>query len=184
MLQTTRLQLGNVSCKPGLKGVGENLCKKGWRFGGGGAITPGILPSAPSGSRFAGSNRSKLGFPCLAKNSGFAFIANPSLAMRWTPGDLSNPRRTYALARFQDRPAHAPVLNPLGHTAEFGGEGEIRTHERLTPLAVFKTAALNHSATSPNDARLHPDPAAGFQAARRMRLALTHSAIPPVGRII
>src|SRR5207253_7547692 len=30
-----------------------------------------------------------------------------------------------------------------------GGEGEIRTHERVAPLAVFKTAALNHSATSP-----------------------------------
>src|SRR5262249_30040461 len=30
-----------------------------------------------------------------------------------------------------------------------GGEGGIRTHERVTPLAVFKTAALNHSATSP-----------------------------------
>src|SRR5256885_3001356 len=29
------------------------------------------------------------------------------------------------------------------------GEGGIRTHERVTPLAVFKTAALNHSATSP-----------------------------------
>ena len=31
-----------------------------------------------------------------------------------------------------------------------GGEGGIRTHERVTPLAVFKTAALNHSATSPS----------------------------------
>ncbi len=30
-----------------------------------------------------------------------------------------------------------------------GGEGGIRTHGRLAPTAVFKTAALNHSATSP-----------------------------------
>src|SRR6516165_1026200 len=30
-----------------------------------------------------------------------------------------------------------------------GGRGGIRTHEGLTPLAVFKTAALNHSATLP-----------------------------------
>jgi hypothetical protein len=30
-----------------------------------------------------------------------------------------------------------------------GGSGEIRTHERLTPSAVFKTAAFNHSATLP-----------------------------------
>jgi hypothetical protein len=30
-----------------------------------------------------------------------------------------------------------------------GGEGEIRTHEALTSLPVFKTGALDHSATSP-----------------------------------
>ena len=29
------------------------------------------------------------------------------------------------------------------------GRGGIRTHEGLAPLAVFKTAALNHSATLP-----------------------------------
>lgn len=30
-----------------------------------------------------------------------------------------------------------------------GGQGGIRTHGRLPPTAVFKTAALNHSATCP-----------------------------------
>src|SRR5437763_1723776 len=30
-----------------------------------------------------------------------------------------------------------------------GGEGGIRTHGGLAPTAVFKTAALSHSATSP-----------------------------------
>ncbi len=30
-----------------------------------------------------------------------------------------------------------------------GGEGGIRTHERVAPLLVFKTSAFNHSATSP-----------------------------------
>jgi hypothetical protein len=30
-----------------------------------------------------------------------------------------------------------------------GGRGEIRTHGGLAPTAVFKTAALNHSATLP-----------------------------------
>ena len=30
-----------------------------------------------------------------------------------------------------------------------GGESGIRTHGRLAPTAVFKTAALNHSAISP-----------------------------------
>ena len=29
------------------------------------------------------------------------------------------------------------------------GAGGIRTHERVSPLAVFKTAAFNHSATTP-----------------------------------
>jgi hypothetical protein len=32
---------------------------------------------------------------------------------------------------------------------KIGGSGEIRTHGGLTPTAVFKTAALNHSATLP-----------------------------------
>lgn len=36
-------------------------------------------------------------------------------------------------------------LNP----AKNGGEGEIRTHEPLTRLLVFKTSAFSHSATSP-----------------------------------
>lgn len=31
----------------------------------------------------------------------------------------------------------------------YGGWGEIRTHERLAPLPVFKTGALDHSATHP-----------------------------------
>src|SRR6267142_5752477 len=30
-----------------------------------------------------------------------------------------------------------------------GGRGGIRTHERVSPLPVFKTGALNHSATLP-----------------------------------
>ncbi len=34
-------------------------------------------------------------------------------------------------------------------SAVYGGEGGIRTHGELAPTAVFKTAALNHSATSP-----------------------------------
>ena len=34
-----------------------------------------------------------------------------------------------------------------------GGRGGIRTHEGLAPLAVFKTAALNRSATLPDACR-------------------------------
>ena len=37
-----------------------------------------------------------------------------------------------------------------GGRHEIGGRGGIRTHEGLAPLAVFKTAALNHSATLPS----------------------------------
>ena len=38
---------------------------------------------------------------------------------------------------------------PADIEEEGGGQGGIRTHGRLTPTAVFKTAALNHSATCP-----------------------------------
>ncbi len=31
-----------------------------------------------------------------------------------------------------------------------GGEGEIRTHGRVTPTTIFKTVAFNRSATSPD----------------------------------
>ena len=37
----------------------------------------------------------------------------------------------------------------MGFDVVAGGSGEIRTHGRVTPTAVFKTAALNHSATLP-----------------------------------
>jgi hypothetical protein len=39
---------------------------------------------------------------------------------------------------------------------EFGGGGEIRTHGRRKPSLVFKTSALNHSATPPVEARIIP----------------------------
>jgi hypothetical protein len=38
---------------------------------------------------------------------------------------------------------------PNGREVANGGEGGIRTHGTLSRTAVFKTAALNHSATSP-----------------------------------
>ncbi len=34
-------------------------------------------------------------------------------------------------------------------TDVFGGQGGIRTHGELPPTTVFKTVALNHSATCP-----------------------------------
>ncbi len=41
------------------------------------------------------------------------------------------------------------ILCIFMHLYAFGGGGEIRTHGRVTPTAVFKTAALNRSATPP-----------------------------------
>ena len=35
------------------------------------------------------------------------------------------------------------------YSMQIGGQGGIRTHGELPPTAVFKTAALNHSATCP-----------------------------------
>src|ERR1700684_2874700 len=37
-------------------------------------------------------------------------------------------------------------------TRYFGGEGEIRTRDRIAPMPVFKTGAFNRSATSPSEA--------------------------------
>ena len=49
-----------------------------------------------------------------------------------------------------------------------GGQGGIRTHGRLPPTAVFKTAALNHSATCPtrvgSRSPVHSDKAGATQA--------------------
>ena len=41
------------------------------------------------------------------------------------------------------------ACHPKPARAQGGGWGEIRTHGELAPTAVFKTAALNHSATHP-----------------------------------
>ena len=38
---------------------------------------------------------------------------------------------------------------PIGLLLKSGGGGEIRTHGRVSPSLVFKTSALNHSATPP-----------------------------------
>ena len=59
-----------------------------------------------------------------------------------------------------------------------GGRGGIRTHGELAPTAVFKTAALNHSATLPRPelcdiaARAEPCKAHGEPSWRDGRFAL------------
>ena len=41
------------------------------------------------------------------------------------------------------------VIRPLALVRNCGGWGGIRTHGGLAPTPVFKTGALNHSATHP-----------------------------------
>ena len=64
------------------------------------------------------------------------------------------------------------------------GVGEIRTHEGLSPLAVFKTAAFNHSATTPGLEVLSPPGA--YARERRGRppwiTRVTERSWPPSGR--
>src|SRR3954453_22401888 len=55
-------------------------------------------------------------------------------------------RRNRASARGNPSRAVAAVTQIM----VAGGEGGIRTHGRLAPTPVFKTGALNHSATSPD----------------------------------
>ena len=38
-----------------------------------------------------------------------------------------------------------------GWPEQCGGEGGIRTHDRVAPILVFETSAFNHSATSPQN---------------------------------
>ena len=45
--------------------------------------------------------------------------------------------------------ARKKPLQEQGLNSKFGGSGEIRTHGGLTPSSVFKTGALNRSATLP-----------------------------------
>jgi hypothetical protein len=72
--------------------------------------------------------------------------------------------------------------------ADIGGRGEIRTHETLSRLPVFKTGALNHSATLPRSglaleraaAQSYPESFNKIAAPRRGRgagrpLATSHS---------
>ena len=51
--------------------------------------------------------------------------------------------------------------------ARSGGQGGIRTHGELPPTAVFKTAALNHSATCPQRICARAMPIAGWASLAR-----------------
>src|ERR1700744_3786395 len=72
---------------------------------------------------------------CFTK---FLWLADPQLA---ACSNLHPAHLRYTSAR---QPSHFASLR-----AKAGGEGGIRTPVRLSPEAVFKTAAIDHSATSP-----------------------------------
>ena len=58
------------------------------------------------------------------------------------------------------------------------GWGGIRTHERLSPLPVFKTGAFNRSATHPNGSR-EPTAPNEFRPSLPTHLPKTQSSKPP-----
>ena len=92
-----------------------------------------------------------LGGPCLSGGSGEIHSGHP-----WPSpfGQLRCAHRQSCRCVELDESIHPPLppdrqKPPFGGPCLSGGSGEIRTHGGLTPTAVFKTAALNHSATLP-----------------------------------
>ena len=83
--------------------------------------------------------------------------------------EARDPAQADRLGRRQPERWQAPPVLLAGMSASLrlpahrrridgGGEGGIRTHGGLAPTAVFKTAALNHSATSPHVTSCHSAP--------------------------
>ncbi len=62
-------------------------------------------------------------------------------------GLLNKPIEIILCLRHPPRNNKAPIIGAV--SLIFGGSGEIRTHGGLTPSSVFKTGALNRSATLP-----------------------------------
>ena len=84
---------------------------------------------------------------------------HPAGKLRWgaelhkptLPPARRTPRRAFSFVDgIVDQTGRRAKRPPnIGVSQRSGGRGGIRTHEGLAPLAVFKTAALNHSATLP-----------------------------------
>ena len=81
-------------------------------------------------------------------------------AEREKPGPVQDALLAYAKKALASVPSKAVgalcalavalgMFLPARDAQAVGGDGEIRTHGRVAPSAVFKTAALNRSATSP-----------------------------------
>ena len=77
---------------------------------------------------------------------------------RTLPATLGSDLRMSLRRAHSGRPVRLDTC-PL-HSLRYGigGSGEIRTHGGVTPSAVFKTAALNHSATLPYFLQSHDLP--------------------------
>ncbi len=75
----------------------------------------------------------------------------------WRVGRDSNPG--YLTVHSLSRRARSTTLAPTHNPGDAGGEGGIRTHGAHHP-AVFKTAAIDHSATSPRGSYSMPHSAA------------------------
>ncbi len=105
----------------------------------------------------SGHGETGLSTRAIPPSRGCGEPARPSLFVR--PICVQTARLPHPAARETARKANrAPkyfFLNQM-HRARFGGRGGIRTHGELAPTAVFKTAALNHSATLPRRTDVSP----------------------------
>ena len=63
--------------------------------------------------------------------------------------EVSDETEVASARGFPDRNREALPSAQSVRQCRDGGQGGIRTHGGLAPTAVFKTAALNHSATCP-----------------------------------
>jgi hypothetical protein len=109
-----------------------------------------ISPATPEGNDFTiwlGAKLEDVRLPChcvrRSSSDDLRHTHASELLWRGTPlktvSDLHGP---------QNGVRTSEVLAELS-ALKFGGKGEIRTHGQLSPSAVFKTAALNRSATFP-----------------------------------
>jgi hypothetical protein len=90
--------------------------------------------------------------PCRRTNPDCRAICTNSPTR--SPGCLARPRRASRSIRPRALPAHscreyARLLMSPGGQGHAGGEGGIRTPDRLAPMPHFECGAFNHSATSP-----------------------------------
>ena len=75
----------------------------------------------------------------------------------------ANERNSTEMQRYSGRNRMSPQVTERA----FGGQGGIRTHGELSPTLVFKTSALNRSATCPI-----PAPLARLLARGNLRIAV------------